>query len=57
MPVKETPNSENLIFDAGFEPQQLSCIKLVAKPLSKLPAWHPGKGEKAWVFVDEVFVN
>ena len=57
MPVKETPNSENLIFDAGFESQELSCIKLVAKPLSKLPAWHPGKGEKAWVFVDEVFVN
>lgn len=57
MPVKETPNSENLIFDAAFEPQELSCIKLVAKPLSKLPAWHPGKGEKAWVFVDEVFVN
>lgn len=57
MPVKETPNSENLTFDVGFEPQQLSCIKLVAKPLSKLPAWHPGKGEKAWIFVDEVFVN
>ena len=57
MPVKETPNSENLIFDAGFAPQELSCIKLVAKPLGKLPSWHPGKGEKAWVFVDEVFVN
>ncbi|MDQ6477137.1 FN3 associated domain-containing protein [Dyadobacter sp. LHD-138] len=57
MPVKETPNSENLIFDAGFEPQELSCIKLVARPLSKLPAWHPKKGEKAWVLVDEVFVN
>jgi hypothetical protein len=57
MPVKETPNSENLVFDAPFETQDLSCIKLVARPLSKLPAWHPGKGEKAWIFVDEVFVN
>lgn len=57
MPVKETPNSENLVFDAEFESMELSCIKIVAKPLAKLPAWHPGKGEKAWVFVDEVFVN
>jgi hypothetical protein len=26
-------------------------------PVSKLPAWHPGKGDKGWVFTDEVFVN
>jgi uncharacterized membrane protein len=57
MPVKETPNVDNMVFEAGFEPQELSCIKIIAKPLAKLPAWHPGKGEKAWVFVDEVFVN
>ncbi|WP_149240964.1 FN3 associated domain-containing protein [Dyadobacter sp. 32] len=57
MPVKETPNSDYLVFNAEFDSQKLSCIKLVAKPLAKLPAWHPGKGEKAWVFVDEVFVN
>jgi hypothetical protein len=57
MPVKETPNSGSLIFEAGFDLQSVSCIKLVAKPLAKLPAWHAGKGEKAWVFVDEVFVN
>ncbi len=57
MPVKETSNSELLSLEATFDPQELSCIKLIAKPLSKLPVWHPGKGEKAWVFVDEVFVN
>ncbi len=31
--------------------------RIEAKPVSKLPAWHPGKGEKAWIFVDEVFFN
>ena len=29
--------------------------KVVAHPFRKLPSWHNDKGEKAWVFVDEVF--
>lgn len=29
--------------------------KLVAKPVVKLPAWHNSKGERGWLFVDEVF--
>lgn len=35
----------------------VSCIKLIAKPIYKLPAWHPAKGKPSWVFADEVFVN
>jgi uncharacterized membrane protein len=35
----------------------VSCIKLVAKPIYKLPAWHPAKGKPSWIFADEVFVN
>ncbi|AYL98277.1 FN3 associated domain-containing protein [Mucilaginibacter celer] len=38
-------------------PQQVSCIKLVAKPLKSVPAWHPAKGKPGWVFMDEVFLN
>jgi uncharacterized membrane protein YphA (DoxX/SURF4 family) len=56
-PVKETQNVDNLAIEADFQPQYISCIKIKAVPLNKLPAWHPGKGEKAWIFVDEVFVN
>jgi uncharacterized membrane protein len=57
MPVQTTGNVENLSLEADFETQELSCIRILARPLAKLPSWHPGKGEKAWVFVDEVFVN
>ena len=35
----------------------VSCIKVIAKPIYKLPAWHPAKGKPSWVFVDEVLVN
>ncbi len=55
-PTKESGN-ENLVLKCSFDKTKLSCIKLLITPLKKLPAWHPGKGQKAWVFVDEVFVN
>ncbi|SOE22570.1 Uncharacterized membrane protein [Spirosomataceae bacterium TFI 002] len=32
-------------------------VKIVAKPIAKLPSWHRGKGDKGWVFIDEVFFN
>jgi uncharacterized membrane protein len=35
----------------------VSCIKLVAKPIYKLPQWHPAKGKPSWVFADEIFLN
>lgn len=44
-------------YTCSFEPRKISVLKIVAKPLSKLPAWHPGKGDLGWVFVDEVFVE
>jgi hypothetical protein len=30
-------------------------IEVEAINLQRLPPWHPGKKEKGWVFVDEVF--
>jgi uncharacterized membrane protein len=35
----------------------ISCMKLIAKPLKAVPAWHPAKGKPGWVFMDEVFIN
>jgi len=40
-----------------FAPADFKFYKVVAIPVPKLPSWHPGKGEKGWVFVDEVFFN
>lgn len=31
--------------------------KIVAQPLSSLPARHPDKGEKAWFFINEILLN
>ncbi|MCG8309797.1 MAG: hypothetical protein MI975_20545 [Cytophagales bacterium] len=29
-------------------------LKIVVKPLDKIPVWHQGKGERGWFFIDEV---
>ncbi|MFN0176003.1 MAG: DUF2231 domain-containing protein [Saprospiraceae bacterium] len=44
-------------FNCKFEARKISVLKIVAKPVTKLPAWHPGKGEKGWFFVDEIFLE
>lgn len=58
-PVQPTKMEGGTIIpvEVKFEKQTISCIKIIAVPVPKLPAWHPGKGEKGWVFADEVFVN
>jgi uncharacterized membrane protein len=47
--------SKPLIF--RFDEQSARVIKVVIHPLSKLPSWHNKKGEKGWVFVDEIVIH
>jgi uncharacterized membrane protein len=51
----ETPSLVG--FDCYFPIEKVLLIKLVAKPVAKLPAWHQGKGQNGWFFIDEVFLN
>ncbi len=44
-------------YECTFEPKQITMLKVVARPVMKLPDWHPGKGQNAWVFIDELFLN
>lgn len=41
--------------DIPINKPNIEQIKIIVQPISKLPAWHPGKGDKGWFFVDEVF--
>lgn len=44
-------------FQVNFPEKTIKVLRLKAQPVNPLPAWHPGKGDKGWFFVDEVFVN
>ncbi len=56
-PRKDSPNQENLALQCKFKSKNLKFVKLVAQPVNRLPTWHPGKGAKGWIMIDEVFVN
>lgn len=32
-------------------------IRIKLSPVASLPAWHPSKGSKGWVFIDEILIN
>ena len=38
-------------------PQKAQYIKVVAKNFGKLPPWHQGSGEDAFIFIDEISVK
>lgn len=46
-----------LAFTLDFPAQRVQVLKIVAHPVERLPAWHPGKGERGWVFLEEFFLN
>ena len=45
-------------FSCNFPPETTyKYYKFTVANLKKLPLWHRGKGEPAWIFVDEIFLN
>src|SRR5688572_1530951 len=60
-PSQTTKKEKDIVRVEGIkidlEPSVFRCYKIVAKNLLKLPSWHPGKGNKGWFFVDEIFFN
>ncbi|MBB1284369.1 chitobiase/beta-hexosaminidase C-terminal domain-containing protein [Flavisolibacter sp. BT320] len=52
---KEQRSSSLEDYPVTFTPVSVSVIKIIVKPVAKLPSWHQGRGEKAWIFLDEVF--
>lgn len=40
-------------FESGKRTQK---IKIEMVPLESIPDWHPGKGKRAWIFVDEIIL-
>jgi hypothetical protein len=55
---KETDVRGAVPFICSFpEGTSYKYYKFTVANLKKLPAWHRGKGEAAWIFVDELFLN
>ncbi|MBS7255779.1 glycoside hydrolase family 20 protein [Flavobacterium branchiicola] len=44
-------------FTAKFAAQKAKFVRVTAKNLGQCPAGHPGEGQTAWLFVDEIMVE
>ncbi len=42
-----------------YELNESNVLELRARlqPINPLPKWHPGAGQRGWVFIDEIFIN
>ena len=43
--------------ELSFSPVEARYVKITAKPESSIPAWHGGKGNPAFIFVDEISLD
>ena len=44
-------------FECKFKPTSVKYLKIRGTIVSKLPKWHPGKGDRGYIFLDEILVN
>jgi hypothetical protein len=55
-PVKYGPVG-NQAYTINLETGNWKYLELCIDPVQKLPSWHNGKNEKAWLFLDEIFLQ
>lgn len=45
------------LHDVTFQERGVACLKIIARPVMKLGAWHKKKGKPALMLIDEILVN
>ena len=55
VPVKKPVDSH--ILSTKIKEVKATYLRVHARNLDTIPDWHPAKGRKAWLFVDEIVVN
>jgi hypothetical protein len=65
--ANDIPDGSNPDFNVGTlakdfvqkisHPQEARYVRISAVNFGKIPAWHPGHGGDAWIFVDEIIIE
>ena len=55
--IKPNLNMEAKEFNKSFINESCRFIKIAAKNIKICPPWHQGKGGKAWIFIDEIYIK
>ncbi|MCM1110435.1 MAG: glycoside hydrolase family 20 protein [Clostridium sp.] len=56
-PTLESPLNEIVNHTLTFPARKARYVKIVGVPENKIPSWHIGKGNTAFVFVDEIVID
>ncbi|WP_423738159.1 chitobiase/beta-hexosaminidase C-terminal domain-containing protein [Chitinophaga caseinilytica] len=56
-PAKQGDPVAPITYNCDFPEAEVSYVKIVMRPLGKIPVWHPGKGGHGWAFIDELMFN
>jgi uncharacterized membrane protein len=56
-PADKTPVERTMLNCPVTVNTPLSRLKILVIPLSRMPGWHPKKGQPAWFFIDEILLN
>lgn len=56
-PALTKDKTEIVDLTATFAPVKARYVKLIVKTEQSIPAWHAGKGNGAFIFVDEININ
>jgi hypothetical protein len=46
-----------MLLEYSFGKDEIQSIRARLTPVNPLPKWHPGAGQKGWIFIDEVLIN
>lgn len=57
IPLKDHTSAGKSYYRVQNETGKVRYIKFVIQSLTELPEWHPGKGNAAWMFLDEIIIN
>lgn len=55
--IKEKEEREARLLTVRFSPSNIRFLKIVARPLMKLPEWSSAKGNPAMLLIDEILIN
>jgi hypothetical protein len=44
-------------FVKSIPPKKARYVRIRAVNFGKIPAWHPGSGGDAWIFMDEIVIR
>ena len=45
------------VLDIPVNRDQVRFVRILAKPIDRIPQWHRAKGLKPWIMMDEIEIN